>query len=57
MRKMIRKEASALFEKSQALPSVTVTEADLGGMPEPAQRYLRYARVLDKEFIRTIRLK
>ena len=34
-----------------------VTEADLAGLPEPVQRYLRYTGVIGKERINTVRLK
>lgn len=34
-----------------------VTEADLDGLPEPVQRYLRYAGVVGRQRIRTARLE
>jgi hypothetical protein len=35
----------------------TVTEADLAGLPDTVQRYLRYTGVVGKEKINTVRLK
>jgi len=57
MNKKFRNEVQALFEKSKDKAPVSISEADLGALPEPVQRYLRYAQVLDKESIRTVRLK
>ncbi len=57
LRKKSRDEAAELFKKSQDAPWVTITEAHLAGLPEPVQRYLRYAQVIGKKAVQTIRLK
>ena len=57
MKKAIRSEAAELLEKSEDIPPVTISKADLSGLPEPVQRYLRYAQVIDKEIIRKVYLK
>lgn len=37
--------------------SSPITEAQIQGLPEPVQRYLRYAEVVGKEPVRTVHLK
>jgi hypothetical protein len=50
--------ASAKGVLSADIPSQgIITEADLNGLPDPVQRYLRYTGVIGKEKINTIRLK
>lgn len=51
------KEGLALFQQGQQTPHGIITEARVMKLPEPAQRYLRYAQVVGKEPIRTVRLK
>jgi hypothetical protein len=57
MNSAIHKEALALLQQAEQAPSVLITDAHLTGLPEPVQRYLRYAGVVGKETIRTVRLK
>ncbi len=38
-------------------PAKTVTEADLAGLPEPVQRWLRASNVVGSEMTRTVRLR
>lgn len=57
MWEMARREALELLGKSQEARTVAIAEADLAGLPEPVQRYLRYTGVLGKERIKTVRLK
>ena len=48
--------AQELLTNSTSIPS-TITEADLAGLPEPVQRYLRYTGVVGRETINTVRLE
>jgi hypothetical protein len=58
MKKRARREAAELFEKEKdAFVPRRVTEKDLDGLPEPVQKYLRYAQIIGKERARTVRLK
>lgn len=57
MRRLIRKEAHQLLQKAHSSCSVLITEANLRGLPESVQRYLRYTQIVGKETIRTVRLK
>lgn len=50
-------EAFTLLRQGEQEPSGVITEADLRRMPEVMQRYLRYARVVGKEVIRTVYLR
>lgn len=50
-------EVEKLFKKSKETGPEVISEADIEGLPEPVQRYLRYAQVIGKEKIRTVRLK
>jgi|Deesub1362B_J571_1020462.scaffolds.fasta_scaffold00052_13 hypothetical protein len=61
----VKNEVEELFKKSKkieesgetgAAPEV-ITEADIGGLPEPVQRYLKYTQIIGKEKIKTVRLK
>lgn len=58
MKKRVKREVVELFEKEKdAVIARKVTEEDLAGLPEPLQRYLRYARIIGKDRVRTVRLK
>lgn len=46
-----------LFALRQAADSAVVTDADIAGLPEPVQRWLRYAQVVGKRRPATVRLK
>jgi hypothetical protein len=46
-----------MFASRQQKSPEVITEADLAGLPEPVQRYLRLAGVLGREKIQTVRLK
>jgi len=50
-------EVEKLFKKSKEISPEVISEADIEGLPEPVQRYLRYAQVIGKEKIQTVRLK
>lgn len=49
-------EVAALFAASRAEPGAMVTEQDLTSLPEPVQRWLRWARVVGKERPRAVHL-
>jgi hypothetical protein len=57
MKRAIRNEALALLQQGEQAQPVLITEAQVRGLPEPMQRYLRYAGVVGKDSIRTVRLK
>jgi hypothetical protein len=57
MRRTRHNEAFELLPQDKQVPPVLITEAHLLILPEPVQRYLRYAHVVGKETIRTVRLK
>lgn len=57
MNRTLRNEARELLQQGQQAEPVLITEAHLLALPEPVQRYLRYAQVIGKEPIRTVRLK
>ncbi|UCH09319.1 MAG: hypothetical protein JSU61_08750, partial [Fidelibacterota bacterium] len=52
-----KSEVREMFTETEADKPELVTEADLDGLPEPVQRYLRYTGVVGKERIRVVRLK
>lgn len=56
-RRKVNSEVAELFENSKEIEPEIITEEEIEGLPEPAQRYLRYAQVIGKERIRTVRLK
>jgi hypothetical protein len=56
MNSAIQNEAHALLQQSEQAQPMLITEAHLTGLPEVMQRYLRYAGVVGKEPIRTVRL-
>ncbi len=49
-------EALALLQHSERAQPGLITEGRILSLPEPMQRYLRYAQVIGKEPIRTVRL-
>jgi len=53
----ISREADDLFAASRGNDPTIVTEAGIAGLPEPVQRWLRYAQVVGKPRPSTIRLK
>jgi hypothetical protein len=50
-------EVEKLFKKSKEISPEVVSLADIEGLPQPVQRYLRYAQIIGTEKIRTLRLK
>jgi hypothetical protein len=56
MNRTIQNEVLALLQQSESAQPVLITDAHLTGLPEVMQRYLRYAGVVDKEPIRSVRL-
>jgi hypothetical protein len=57
MNRTRQNEALALLQQSEPAPPVLIRDAHLTGLPEVLQRYLRYAGVVEKAPIRTVRLK
>lgn len=57
MSRTIRNETRELLQHSQQARPALITEAQVRRLPAPVQRYLRYAQVVGKEPIRTVRLK
>lgn len=53
----VKNEVEELFKKSREITPEIVTEADLKALPEPIQRCLRFAQIIGKAKIRTVRLK
>jgi hypothetical protein len=56
MTRTIHNEALAMVQQSEQTQPILITDAHVTRLPEPVQRYLRYAGVVGKEPIRTIRL-
>ena len=50
-------EGLTLIQHSEQAQFGPITEARIRGVPEPLQRYLRYAQVVNKAPISTVRLK
>ena len=57
MSKATYKEGLELLQRSAQVQPGLITEIQVQRLPEVAQRYLRYTRVVGKEPIRTVRLK
>lgn len=57
MKKSHSKQALAILQQAQSSDSRPITEADLLRLPEPMQRYLRYAKVIGKPPIPTVHLQ
>ncbi|MEE9435557.1 MAG: DUF6544 family protein, partial [Candidatus Adiutricales bacterium] len=53
----INREVTDLFKNTKQVKAAIITEEDLQGLPEPVQKYLRYAQIIGKERIVTVRLK
>jgi len=53
----IADEVKEFFSKMKEIRPEVVTEEDLEGLPEPVQRYLRYAQIIGKEKVRFVRPK
>ncbi len=56
MRRKIYNDGLALLQHGEQAQPGTISKAQVQGLPEPMQRYLRYARVIGKEPIRTVHL-
>lgn len=56
MRRTIHNDGLALLQHGEQAQSGPVSEAQMMRLPEPVQRYLRYAQVRGQEPIRTVRL-
>jgi len=54
---MVSGEIENLLAQAKSQPGRLITETDLNGLPEPVQKYLRYAQVIGKRHIQTVRLK
>jgi len=50
-------EVRELFKEAEETGREVISEADLEGLPEPVQKYLRYAQIVGKKRIGTVRLK
>jgi len=50
-------EVRELFKEVEETGPEVISEADLEGLPEPVQKYLRYAQIVGKKRIGTVRLK
>ncbi|HYU76320.1 MAG TPA: DUF6544 family protein [Ktedonobacteraceae bacterium] len=55
MKSTIHNEVVALLQRGEQAQPVLITDAHLNRLPEVVQRYLRYAQVVGKESIRTVR--
>ena len=56
-RTILHHDRLTLVQHSERAQSEFISEAQVLGLPEPMQRYLRYARVVGKAPIHTVRLK
>ena len=56
-KRKVKKEAIELLQKSGKETKEIITEEDLIRLPEPVQKYLKYANIIGKEKTRTVRLK
>ncbi len=57
MTRTVEREALELLARGRETEGGAITEARLVGLPEPVRRYLRYARVVGKAPLRTVRLR
>lgn len=55
--RIFENEAKKILVQSKNEPSRIIAESDLKNLPRPVQRYLKYAQVIGKPMIRTVRLK
>ncbi len=53
----VDREIDEMFARCKGLQPGVLTEADIRGLPEPVQRWLRYAGVVGKEKVAAVRLK
>jgi len=51
-----KQDVRANLQRVEALPTEILTEADLQPLPEPVQRYLRYAGVLNQPKVKNVRI-
>jgi hypothetical protein len=51
-----QQDVRANLHRIEALPTEMLTEADLQPLPEPVQRYLRYAGVLNQPKVKNVRI-
>jgi hypothetical protein len=56
-RRLVQSDVEALLTRSSVGEARSVSEAILDGLPEPIQRYLRYAGVIGKPFVRRVHLR
>lgn len=56
MKQTIQNEVFEQVQQAEQARPGLITEAQVLGLPEPVQRYLKYARVVGKDPIRTVRL-
>ena len=54
--RLVREDLELLLAGAAPSRDGTVTEEMLGGLPEPARRFLRYAGIVGQPFVRTVRL-
>lgn len=52
-----RSMAASLLAAEKKATGTIVTEADLAPLPEPVQRWMRWAKVVGRERVRTVRLR
>ncbi|MCK4234125.1 hypothetical protein KAX75_06820 [candidate division WOR-3 bacterium] len=55
--RQVKREVTEMFEKSKKIKPKVITEADIEGLPEPVQRWLKYSQVIGKERTLSVRLK
>lgn len=56
MKRRIAREIAELHDAASGPGRGVITESDLAGLPEPVQRWLRWANVVDREYPVTVRL-
>lgn len=57
MRTLVTAEIRQQIEDAHSGPETVISESDIAGLPEPVQRYVRYAGVVGKSHIRFVRLR
>ncbi|MGG6296377.1 DUF6920 family protein [Leptolyngbya sp. AN02str] len=57
MSTILQQRVQGLFQQERDRHSSPIHEADLANLPAPIQRYLRYAQVVNKIPVQTVRLK
>ncbi len=53
----VKRVVAGMFAAGKAPKPGVISEADLAGLPEPVQRWLRYSQVIGKERVTAVRLK